>query len=590
MKDLIGSACHSIIANPELNLIKLKQLVYLIDLKRDEEWFKLGFITFQKLVAFAALEIFKDLIPSYVIQEQIKEETPNNKKRLKKSTYELRNFETQLLAIYKIYLIRIKRMVQVIKKSQRSTFYDNMLTSREAKEKICLIGLKCLSQLIITHPHFNFREIIIQLIVPLLTVSKYSAVCDSAFRAVTMVYKQDKLGQVSLLFVKETEKLIKSCGILVNPIALSTFLYLKVDQVVEKAEDRKDMKKIREGWKKMSRKERRKNKEKLKLDAQWLEIESKESDKKRAEFNTKILNHVFVTYFRILKRTLFDLTDDSIKKEKFKSLLNPVLEGLAKYASLINAEYFDDLVNVLHKLMSSDLLDINHSLYCNQTVFEILSDEGKILGIDPQRFYTRLYSQLSEIDTSSHEKTIEILLHCLDSMILKQRKQVSFSKVLAFIKRLTVISLAHLEPASLALLLIVFKIIHSFPKSDILLDTDYVGSGFYHQFLDDPEHCNAAASNLWEFSLLKNHHDPEIQQFSLFVTNTSKDDRITNHYLLKSTLDVYEEQKSKSFERFFMNQDNQLKLIPKKTKFHGYTLKEESLTRKSLKMLFEDNQ
>lgn len=51
------------------------------------------------------------------------------------------------------------------------------------------------------------------------------------------------------------------------------------------------------------------------------------------------MNHVFMTYFRILKRM------------PTTSLLEPVLEGLAKFAHLINIEFFEDLVDSLSEIV-----------------------------------------------------------------------------------------------------------------------------------------------------------------------------------------------------------------------------------------------
>lgn len=45
----------------------------------------------------------------------------------------------------------------------------------------------------------------------------------------------------------------------------------------------------------------------------------------------------------------------------------------------------------------------------------------------------------------------------------------------------------------------------SFPKCDFLLDNEIQGSGFYLPELDEPEHCNAQNTALWELHTLQVH-------------------------------------------------------------------------------------
>ena len=56
---------------------------------------------------------------------------------------------------------------------------------------------------------------------------------------------------------------------------------------------------------------------------------------------TEILKFVFVTYFRVLKTV------------GHSPLLSPVLEGLAKFAHLINVDFFSDLMAALQTLLNN---------------------------------------------------------------------------------------------------------------------------------------------------------------------------------------------------------------------------------------------
>lgn len=55
------------------------------------------------------------------------------------------------------------------------------------------------------------------------------------------------------------------------------------------------------------------------------------------------MNHVFATYFRV------------IKQMPTASLLEPVLEGLSKFAHLLNIEFFEDLFDALRTLLAKNV-------------------------------------------------------------------------------------------------------------------------------------------------------------------------------------------------------------------------------------------
>ncbi|XP_042623126.1 nucleolar complex protein 3 homolog [Cyprinus carpio] len=89
-----------------------------------------------------------------------------------------------------------------------------------------------------------------------------------------------------------------------------------------------------------------------KLQKELLEAEASESKEKMIKLHTETLNIVFLIYFRILK------------KAQKPILLPSVLEGLAKFAHLINLEFLDDLLVVLYGLITSGDLTYRKSLHC----------------------------------------------------------------------------------------------------------------------------------------------------------------------------------------------------------------------------------
>jgi nucleolar complex protein 3 len=91
-----------------------------------------------------------------------------------------------------------------------------------------------------------------------------------------------------------------------------------------------------------------------------------------------------LTYFRILK-------SDNLTSE----LLSPALEGLAKFAHLINYETVIDLLSVLKTLLKKvDDLPLDASLNCILTAFQTLQGPGREMKIDQKEYITPLYTQL----------------------------------------------------------------------------------------------------------------------------------------------------------------------------------------------------
>lgn len=92
--------------------------------------------------------------------------------------------------------------------------------------------------------------------------------------------------------------------------------------------------------------------------------------------HTETLKLLFVLYFSILKNP------------KPTPLLPGALQGISRFAHLVNVDFFKDLLKVLKDLialeeedmedeMSKDVREIQHRLLCIVTAFELLSGQGK---------------------------------------------------------------------------------------------------------------------------------------------------------------------------------------------------------------------
>lgn len=57
--------------------------------------------------------------------------------------------------------------------------------------------------------------------------------------------------------------------------------------------------------------------------------------------------------------------------------------------------------------------------------------------------------------------------------------------------------------------------LQTFPKTDLLLDSESQGSGVFLPELDEPEYCNAQNTALWELHVLRVRVVPQPPHFIL---------------------------------------------------------------------------
>uniref|UniRef100_A0A672PU38 Nucleolar complex protein 3 homolog n=1 Tax=Sinocyclocheilus grahami TaxID=75366 RepID=A0A672PU38_SINGR len=491
----IASLSSAVLADPHVNIKKLKELRAML-METDP----CIAVTVRKLVMVSLLEVFKDIVPSYRIRPLTEEEKAT---KVKKETLQLREFEEGLVSQYKFFLEDLEQTVKDWKQKKQKR---SQAVSLQSYKGLAEVAIRCICDLLVALPHFNFHNNIVVMVVPLLSDPdrKVSEMCCEAVRK---LLKQDKLGQASLAVVKVISGMVKGRNYKVKPEVLNCLHCLRIKEVEMKkdTEDTAPKKKFmsfKEKRTNLSRMQRKWKKAEEKLQKELLEAEASESKDKKIKLHTETLNIVFLTYFRILKKAQ-------------KSILLPsVLEGLAKFAHLINLEFFDDLLAVLYGLITSGDLTYRESLHCILTSFHILSGQGDVLNIDPLKFYNHLYKTLLTLHAGGTNEDTAIVLQCLDVMLTKRRKQVTLQRAQGFLKRLSTLGLHLLPDSCVGILAANRALMHTFPKCDILLDNEMQGSGVYLPELDVPEYCNPQNTALWELHLLKRHYHPMVRKFA----------------------------------------------------------------------------
>uniref|UniRef100_A0A1I7X0H8 CBF domain-containing protein n=1 Tax=Heterorhabditis bacteriophora TaxID=37862 RepID=A0A1I7X0H8_HETBA len=203
------------------------------------------------------------------------------------------------------------------------------------------------------------------------------------------------------------------------------------------------------------------------------------------------MKHVFQCYFSILKRM------------PNLALLEPVLEGLSKFAHLLNVEFFEDIIVTMEDLVDKQHLNILDQLHCVNTVFVILSGDGQLLNVDPSRFYRSIYRLLSNLpferNAELRRRQMIVLSRTVDIMLNERRKQVPLPRVAAFIKRLLAVATVMDDCSAICILSLVRSIFIAHPKIVCWVAEDESGGGtggIFRGDINDPDVANALGGDI----------------------------------------------------------------------------------------------
>ncbi|XP_071491607.1 nucleolar complex protein 3 homolog [Diadema antillarum] len=509
-KQRIAMLASSVVEDPEKNVNRLKDLRAMLDVQEPDI-----VVTTRKLVMLSLVEVFKDVTPGYRVREWGEKAKTT---QLSKEAKLRRDFEEGLLKNYKFFLEFLERTITEVHKTKKQLKKDSEKEAARAKPRLVLpeaaklslaeVATRCLCTLLNALPHFNYRTNIISVVASRMT-SRHEKISTECCQTMKKLFKGDSTGEASLDAVRYISRIARNHGYQISPEVLKTFLSLRIKEVKTgntAEENRKKMLEERkEKFKRLSRSQKRYHKRLEKLNKELQATEAQENKNKKLKLHTEIVQIVFATYFRILKRASHSV------------MLPSVLEGLAKFAHLINVEFFDDLIHVLHNLVEKGDLKYRESLHCTLTAFHILSGQGEVLNIDPSKFYAHLYITLPLVHAGVSSEDAGLVCECLEVMISKRRKQVTVQRVLGFLKRLATLALLGLPNAAIAYLATLRNLMKWYPKTDVLLDNESMGSGMFSPELGDPEHCHAQNTALWELPVLQTHYHPMVRQYASYL-------------------------------------------------------------------------
>ncbi|CAE6510140.1 unnamed protein product [Rhizoctonia solani] len=549
-KDQLASICQEIMAEPENSLGLLRRLhtfaLPAVPGGIDENGEQLpptpNDPRIRTLALLSQLAVFKDIVPGYRIRALTEHEKAE---KVSQAVQRTRDWEQGLIGVYQNYLKLLEAEVK-------------------AKSELDRVALKCMCTLLTGITHFNFSSNIMATIVARLSKRSWDESSDLCSDTLIAVIRADTTGAPSLEAVRLLNRMIKERRFLIHPKVLNCLLHLRLKtelgvranrETIDRPEEKKERgKKLRKGKKAnakegqvyLSKKAKKALKANKEVANEMAEAAAEVDKEERANQQTETLKLLFVLYFRILKHP------------KPTPLLPAALEGISRYAHMVNVDFFKDLLQVLRELIergsfheeegeegnSHDLVQesevLRQRLLCISTAFELLSGQGEALNIDLNDFVQHLYSLIlplslsPNIESSSQNSTgksihlassADLLFRALNKVFAPRTASTVHPpwRVAAFAKRLLTASMHFPPGSSVRALEFVHALIVKHPQLDALLGSeDRAANGVYRPDVDDPQLANAFASSAWEVQLLPSHWDEGVRTTALKIANFAR--------------------------------------------------------------------
>ncbi|OJT15869.1 Nucleolar complex protein 3 -like protein [Trametes pubescens] len=535
-KEQIAGLCQEILGDPENSLGLLRRL----------HTFSLPAVStpthpepvpndpvIRKLTMLSQLAVFKDVVPGYRIRALTDLEKAEKVSQMVQRT---RDWEQGLVSVYQAYLRGLEAELK-------------------GKSELAEPALHCMCTLLVEVTHFNFRVNLMSSIVAALSRKSWDKSSDLCLETLIKVFRADNTGEASLEIVRLLNRMIKERKYNVHPEVLSCLLHLRLktelgvrssDSRADKEHSGRPMTKGRAAAKRakgktvdrpyLSKKAQKVMKERKEIEKEMHEAAAEVDKEERATRHTEALKLLFVLYFSILKNP------------RPTPLLPAALRGIAKFAHLVNIDFFKDLLQVLKNLMArgaedpadgdadapapgphdaSNIATVQHQLLCVVTAFELLSGQGEALDIDLSDFINRLYAILPQLAlmpdveapppraarasarAAPPPSTADVLFRALHLAFTPRSSAAAAPpwRSAAFAKRLLSAALQWPPASAVRAVELVRELVERDPKLGALLSTeDRAGDGVYRADLDDPQLSNPFGTSFYELHALAGRH------------------------------------------------------------------------------------
>jgi len=501
----------------------------------------------KKLALASQAAVYKDTVPGYRIRAYKDEELGT---KVSKDVRRTRQYEHSLVTNYQSY---VRQLVGICKGRNKA---DGQLKST---------ALSCVCSLLLAVPHFNFRTELLGVVVQELGRKDSMIHFQKCIQTMEKFFDEDEDGGPALEAVSLLSKMMKGKDYDIREEVLNTFFHLRllselsVKSSTNRTDKPEDVSNLhgkrakKEKFEHRSKKDRKLAKERKAVAKEMSEADAAVDYEAREKMQSETLKIVFVTYFRILKA-------------RVPHLIGAVLEGLAKFAHLINQDFFGDILEALKDIINQteaaeadddaeDSTDVNgerdrmrESLLATQTAFTLLSQQdaaksASALHLDLSFFtshvYKKLYAGSTDADIELGPKSMHLpdphalrlskrdnkvnvstpvllLTRALSAILLTPSSPPTTQVVAAFYKRLLTATLHTPEKSTKALLTLMGRIVdrHGRRLEALWYSDERKGDGVFKAEAETVEGTNifAVGSGVWEEELLRHHYVPEVSE------------------------------------------------------------------------------
>ncbi|KAI1041913.1 hypothetical protein LB505_009648 [Fusarium chuoi] len=498
-------------------------------------------IAIQMLALMTQMSVYKDVIPGYRIRPQ----TDNGpREKLSKEVRTLRQYEQALVSGYQNY---IKELARCSKLEVRAA---------KGRQSMATIAITCACTLVTSVSHFNFHIDLLKILVSKLSRRKINQDGVKCLEALQTLFKEDEEGRPTNDAVALLSKMMKAREFQVDESVVNLFLSLRLlSEFSGKASrdhvENDDVPLKRKQKEFRTKRHRKALKEQKALDKDMANADASVSHEERDRMQSETLKLVFATYFRILKL-------------RMPHLMGAVLEGLAKYAHLINQDFFGDLLEALKDLIrhseedateglgdeegnegeeDDDDIPIRNltreALLCTVTAYALLEGQDahnsrNDLHLDLSFFTTHLFKSLLPLSTNPDveltrptnaanattkinvQTTTVLLLRALTGILLPpwNIRSVPPMRLAAFSKQLMTTALQLPDKSCQAVLVLLSDVAHTHSKKvrSLWNTEERKGDGRYNPVSDSVEGSNPFTATVWEGELLRKHYSPKVRE------------------------------------------------------------------------------
>ena len=291
-------------------------------------------VAVQKLVLAAQTAVYKDNIPGYRIRIYKDEDLGS---KVSKEVRTTRQYEQALVTGYQGYVKQLSGLAKDKKGDQEH-------------QSLRSVAISCVCTLLLSVPHFNFRTDLLNVLVRELATREPTPDFSKCIDTLEKFFISDDDGAPSLEAVTILTKMMKAKDFRVKEDVLNTFFHLRLlselpppgsdDPNAEGSSSSKiHGRKVKfQKSQHITKKNRKLLKERKAVEKDMAEASAVVNTEEREKMQSETLKLVFATYFRILKA-------------RAPALMGSVLEGLARYAHLINQDIFGDLLEALKEIV-----------------------------------------------------------------------------------------------------------------------------------------------------------------------------------------------------------------------------------------------